>query len=196
MKKIVLTGGPCGGKTTAQKELAAQFAREGVRVICVPEVATLLLGAGFSIADFLLEKKTLFQSAILRHQLALEDSIEHLAEHSLSQKTLMICDRGAMDGKAYCTQRQWQSVLEDTGLDESHLLGRYDHIFHLTTTADGAVGDYSTLTNACRFESVEEAIQTDRKLRIAWQSHRNHHIYSNEQGLAGKIEKIRSHLSL
>ena len=44
--KLVLTGGPCGGKTTAQNRLATFFESLGWRVFRVPETATILLNGG------------------------------------------------------------------------------------------------------------------------------------------------------
>jgi dephospho-CoA kinase len=42
--KIVLTGGPCAGKTSCLRAIRAEF---GEQVVTVPEVATLLLNNGF-----------------------------------------------------------------------------------------------------------------------------------------------------
>ena len=44
--RLVLTGGPCGGKTTAQNRLATFFESLGWRVFRVPETATILLNGG------------------------------------------------------------------------------------------------------------------------------------------------------
>lgn len=43
-KHIVLTGGPCAGKTTALSYLYDHITTLGWRVILVPEAATLVLG--------------------------------------------------------------------------------------------------------------------------------------------------------
>lgn len=44
MKKIVLTGGPCAGKTTVLNVLKQEFAGQ---ILVIPEAATLLLSGGF-----------------------------------------------------------------------------------------------------------------------------------------------------
>ena len=46
---IITTGGPCGGKTTAQNRLATFFESLGWRVFRVPETATILLNGGVRI---------------------------------------------------------------------------------------------------------------------------------------------------
>jgi len=47
----VLTGGPCGGKTTGQARLSTFFENLGWKVYRVPETATVLLGGGVNFAE-------------------------------------------------------------------------------------------------------------------------------------------------
>ncbi|CAG9096088.1 unnamed protein product [Plutella xylostella] len=49
--KLVLTGGPCGGKTTGQSRLCTFFENLGWKVFRVPETATVLLSGGVKFAD-------------------------------------------------------------------------------------------------------------------------------------------------
>lgn len=49
--KLVLTGGPCGGKTTGQARLSTFFENLGWKVYRVPETATVLLGGGVNFAE-------------------------------------------------------------------------------------------------------------------------------------------------
>ncbi|XP_076161711.1 TRPL translocation defect 14 isoform X2 [Ptiloglossa arizonensis] len=49
--KIVLTGGPCGGKTTGQMRLCTFFENMGWKVFRVPETATVLLSGGIKFSD-------------------------------------------------------------------------------------------------------------------------------------------------
>lgn len=56
IRKIVITGGPCGGKTTVLNALKKDF---NDRAVFVPEVATMLLSGGFPAPEkdlFLSEK--------------------------------------------------------------------------------------------------------------------------------------------
>jgi len=41
IKRIVLTGGPCAGKTTALVRIIDHFSNLGFKVFCVPEVPTM-----------------------------------------------------------------------------------------------------------------------------------------------------------
>ena len=50
--RIVLTGGPAAGKTTLMNRVANELgAKEGWRIITIPETATELIG-GFGIGPF------------------------------------------------------------------------------------------------------------------------------------------------
>ncbi|CAK9293068.1 unnamed protein product [Gordionus sp. m RMFG-2023] len=72
--KIVLTGGPCGGKTTGQSRLHIFFENIGWKVYRVPETATLLLGGGISF-EYLTKKQAIkFQENLLRTMMQLEKS--------------------------------------------------------------------------------------------------------------------------
>ena len=49
--QLVLTGGPCGGKTTGQARLATFFENLGWKVFRVPETATILMSGGISFGE-------------------------------------------------------------------------------------------------------------------------------------------------
>lgn len=49
--KLVLTGGPCSGKTTGQTRLATFFENLGWKVFRVPETATILFSGGIRFAE-------------------------------------------------------------------------------------------------------------------------------------------------
>lgn len=54
MKRIVLTGGPCAGKTTALVKIIEHFSSLGFKVFIIPEVPTLFSQAGM---DYLTDNK-------------------------------------------------------------------------------------------------------------------------------------------
>ena len=78
IKRIVLTGGPCAGKTTALVRIIEHFSNLGFKVFTVPEVPTMYSQGGWS---YLTPNHDLYyegELAILRTQLALEDSFMRL----------------------------------------------------------------------------------------------------------------------
>ena len=59
--KLVLTGGPCGGKTTGQSTLATFFENLGWKVFRVPETATVLMSGGIAFGELNQEQVMDFQ---------------------------------------------------------------------------------------------------------------------------------------
>jgi predicted ATPase len=110
--KFVLTGGPCSGKTTALERLQVFLRERGFRVLVAPEVATMGLTNGACVDDFARSESAFaFQQFVINSQLTLEDSLVTYAK-TLLVDTVVLCDRGVMDGSAYVDGESWQKVLE------------------------------------------------------------------------------------
>jgi primase-polymerase (primpol)-like protein len=58
---------------------------------------------------------------------------------------------------------------------------------HMVTAADGAEKFYDNLTNQARYESVEEAVYKDKKLRDAYMGHRSWVMIGNDTDFDEKI---------
>ena len=71
---MVLTGGPCGGKTTGQAKLATFFENLGWKVFRVPETATVLMSGGIAFGElneeqiFDFQVKNFFLKKIVKKQ--------------------------------------------------------------------------------------------------------------------------------
>ncbi|MBN1341153.1 MAG: AAA family ATPase [Phycisphaerae bacterium] len=156
-RRILLTGGPGGGKTTLSRELRAEDPSVD-RWLRVPEAATLLISAG------LRPGTKRFQIGVVRLQLILEDAVALAAgpEASGAGKVL-ICDRGTLDSLAYWRHGGWDDQeffdLTEMSLDEH--VRRYDGVLHLQTSAIGAAAHYVRGAEAGRHESPEEAAVVD-----------------------------------
>ena len=80
IKKIVLTGGPCAGKTTALVKVIEHFSSLGYKVFTIPEVPTMFTQAGM---NYLTSNKDFFyvgEKATLLTQLHLEDCFYKMAQ--------------------------------------------------------------------------------------------------------------------
>ena len=106
VKRIVLTGGPCAGKTTALVRIMEHFSSRGFKVFTIPEVPTIFLQAGM---DYLTKNQNWFyegEKDTLKTQLALEDYFFDMAQ-TIEEPVLIVCDRGALDISAYLSHAMW-----------------------------------------------------------------------------------------
>jgi predicted ATPase len=158
-KRIVLTGGPGGGKTTAADLLRREL---GKRVIIVPESATILFSGGFPRSTHQ-DANRAAQNAIFHVQRNLED-----VQSALYPDRVLLCDRGTVDGAAYWQDGQ-DAFFRSVGTTLSAELSRYDAVVFFET---GAVAGLSIEGgNPVRCESLDQAVQLDRRLRALWSQH-------------------------
>lgn len=178
--RVVLTGGPCSGKTTALPRLAAALRdRLGWHAVTVPEAATLFMRGGHAYPGSDASPPLLlsFERAVFKLMCALEDvTLTHAPVAAAGRHAAVLCDRGAMDLKAYMPRDTWEALLRAEGLTEDSLLARYDVVLHLDTVAIGAAEHYvarggAGCTNDERREGLNEAIVLDAAVADAWHRH-------------------------
>lgn len=195
--RFVLTGGPCAGKTTALARLSSFLTERGFRVFTVPESATMMFSNGAQFSD--LGKpggEIAFQTTLFRVQAALEANFTRLALKT-NQKAVIICDRGALDGKAYVTNEQWSQVMNNNGMTQVGIRdNRYDAVLHLVTAAQGAEEFYKLDNNEARTESPELARTVDKKLQEAWLGHPHQYIFDNSSNFEDKLRRVVDRLSM
>ena len=188
--RIVLTGGPCGGKSTSLAHISQRMQGMGFRVYRVPEAATLLFGSGVSAANCTIDQQVIIQDGILRLMMALEDAVYAIAS-ATGQPSIILMDRGTMDASAYIPTEAWAALLNERGWTTPWLRDkRYEAVLHLTTAADGAENFYTTENNAVRTETPEEARILDRRVRDAWIGHPRLRIIDNTTDFPGKIQRV------
>ena len=192
--KIVITGGPCAGKSTAMSWVQNAFTQMGYTVLFVPETATELISGG--VAPWTCGTNVDFQKAQLRLQLDKETVFEQAARSMNVSKVLIVCDRGALDNKAYMNADEFSQVLEYLDTNEVSLRDNYDAVFHLVSAAKGASEFYTTANNSARTETIEEAIALDDKLIYAWTGHPHFRVIDNSSDFEAKMKRLIAEISL
>jgi CYTH domain-containing protein/predicted ATPase len=199
IKKIVLTGGPCAGKTTALVRVIEHFSSLGYKVFTIPEVPTLFTQAGM---NYLTKNKGFFyegEKATLEIQLALEDKFLRMAQEC-TKPCLIVCDRGAMDISAYMSPATWDDITRSVGTSTPELRDRYDAVLHLVSAADGAEQYYTTANNAQRYEQMNEeglrvARSLDKKVIHAWTGHPHLRVINNHDDFDCKMNRVLKEIS-
>jgi GTPase SAR1 family protein len=195
--KVVVTGGPSGGKTTLIEALSKDFRS---RVSVVNEAASILYRGGFPRRTHALGKKH-SQRAICFVQRELEDLVtaECLSDIHLTSKHnaasleaakksrhIVVCDRGSLDSIAYWPgdEDDFFKSLQTSRNDE---LKRYQWVLHLDT----ADQDSFDTSNPVRVESFKEAIQLNALVKEAWAGHPRRLIIPHSSDFIQKISKAK-----
>ncbi len=174
--------GPCGGKTSSLNHLKEILTQKGFTVFTCPEAATLLASNGTHFPGFsedVREKLLIFEEELIKLEIAMENALRGMARTE-SKPVVVLCDRGLMDIRAYVTKEIWETLLQRVGFSNEDLLGRYDIVCHLVTTALDAEEFYTTSNNQARRETAEEARNLDMTTFNCWTSHPELHRIANE----------------
>ena len=182
MPKIVITGGPCAGKTTLMGLLAAAFVGRVREVVLVNECATELLAQG--ITPDSCGSVLGFQRHVFDLQLEKEDRLA-----GMSPDAVVLLDRGLMDNAGYLPDDELDMLLSERGMTRADAYARYDAVVHLVTAAIGAEKFFSHETNEHRLEGVEEAVRVDEALRAGWSGHPNLQVVNNEGTFEDKLNR-------
>ena len=188
IQKIVITGGPCGGKTTALSWIANNLPNKGYKVLFVPETATELIGGGLT--PWGCGTNLDYQRCQMELQLTKERLFERGGQTIPTDKLLIVCDRGAMDNKAYMTDQEFKQLCEELDTSEVELRDRYDAVFHLVTAAKGAEEAYTFANNAARYENVEQAAALDDRIIAAWTGHPHLRVIDNTTDFEEKLIRL------
>ena len=193
--KIVLTGGPCAGKTTALVRIIEHFTGLGYQVFTLPEIPTICIQAG---VNYLTDDRNYHyhsERATLQMQMHIEDRFTEIAQEC-GKPTIIVCDRGTMDISTYMPQETWQALMNDIGTNTIQLRdSRYDAVLHLVSAANGAEEFYTTANNAARSETVEMARELDNRLITAWTGHPHLRIIDNRTDFEKKIRAVLQEIS-
>ena len=191
--KFVLTGGPCGGKTTALARLSSYLRERGFEVITAPEAFTILASNGFRMDYFAVDgMPNCVQNSVMDMQMSLEDSFERVLR-AKGRPGVLLCDRGLCDGSAYMSQEGWDEFLKRRGVTSAEIReGRYNAVFHLVTAAEGAEKYYTLDNNDARTETPDQARALDKLTRAAWVGHPKLFVVDNTTDFEGKLNKLVS----
>ena len=184
--EFVLTGGPCAGKTTAISVIEQVLAKKGFKVIIVAETATELINSGITPWEL---GQNAFQELLTIRSLNKEATTRE-AVRLLGKDTVVIYDRGLMDGRAYTELSDFIEILARQFITITEARDQYDAVFHMVTAADGAEEFYTLENNTARRETPEEAREKDLKTRNAWLGHTHLRVIDNSTGFKEKIDRL------
>ena len=187
MLPIIITGGPCAGKTSVLQYLSAHLPEHGVTPVLVPEAATTLIQGGISPATV---GVIAFQDAVFALHLANEAVFGEGSTHLEDKRPLLVFDRGLMDGKAYLRPADFQRMIDSHNLTEDDIVCRYGLILHLESAAVGKPELYSSETNEARYEDRDVAVAVEQNTLAVWGKHPNRRIIPCYDDFDAKCERV------
>ena len=176
--KVVLTGGPCGGKTKSLEILKKNLKYYDLSVITISETASDLLSMGYapgcniSYFDF---QNILFKIQFIK---------EYINEKNVD---IAICDRGLLDAKIYIDNEEFNNLLILNQVKENEILDTYNVALYFRTIAY----EFPDIFQQERiYEVPSVGIMRDKRSLEAWKSKILHVSYSNFDGYENKIMSI------
>lgn len=176
--KIVLTGGPCGGKTESIGFLSKKLIEQGYPVRIIEETANSLLKLGYmpniniSVFDF---QNLLFKIQFLK---------EYVSE---GKSTILLCDRGLLDGKVYIDNNDFQKILEINKVDEQTILHTYDGALYFKSIASEYPDEF---VSKRIYETSEIGVFRDELCKEIWSPKIIMCNYDNLDGFENKQKLI------
>lgn len=189
---IVLTGGPCGGKTTALIRVRERLEALGYRVYVAAETATHLIMGGLEPSTMSPEAYVKFQAGIAVVQKAVETA--YVGQAAKETRCVILLDRGTTDGAGFTSAAQWNEVCKLANiptLDQS-----YTAVIHLVTAANGAADYYTRDNNPARKESSIQAIAVDQSIQDAWTGHPHLRVIDNSTDFEGKLTRVMKEIMI
>jgi len=176
--RVVITGGPCAGKTEVWRCLGGAFPQG----VLVPEAATELILAGKSEQSLGLVD---FQRAVFERQGKLE-------EEAQKKGLLLLCDRGLLDGEAYLPD-----LLSRLDVSQEEVMTRYAMVIQLEVIRDARAYAAHFRTNPARHEEHERALVLEERIKGIYGKHPAYGLLSGslEDKKQGALRFLRKRLA-
>lgn len=184
-KKIVLTGGACGGKTESLKYIKEHFLKSGYDVYIVSEMATILILGGITPQKV---GGKYFQELVIKMQIEIEQTFEKAISLSDNVKNLIIFDRSPIDAMMFIDREDFDEIANKFNTTYENILNSYDGIIHMEAVAKTFPELYTSDNNKARREDFELTINTDNRLLEAYKEHSNRVIIKSYKDFNEKIK--------
>lgn len=153
MKKILITGGACAGKTTVLEIIKNYLINNNYNVNIIEEVPTRLIYDGIT-PDKIGKMK--FQELIIKTQI---DN-----ERNCNYDGVVILDGSPIDSMKFITREEFDAFAEKYNTNFEKIINGYDGIIFLETVAKDFPELYSNENNKARLTDIATAVIRNDKL--------------------------------
>lgn len=192
IKSVVLTGGPCAGKTSMVPIVEEWCKLNGIRLFKIPEIASMYISSGIDPRGLEINVMSTINRAFMRTQMDIENVAAQTAKETSKTDSLILCDRAVLDSAAYVPPHAWHFMIHTSGQSTARLLDRYDMVLHLQSVAVDKPELYQG--NSIRTEDVAASAIMDGLTLRAWEAHPEHKLIDNRGDFKTKARSVLGYL--
>lgn len=192
--KIVITGGPCAGKSSSLDIIKKHYENRDIKVVTLFETATDLINQG--IAPWNCKTPLEFQRIRIKKQIEREKEIYEYVKTLNNDKIIILFDRGLLDSLAYTEKKDFENILKENNLNIISARDEYDAVFHMMSVSKGHSDFYTLDNNQARIESVSEAKLLDDKIISSWVGHPHFRIIPSFNTFEEKVDNLIKEIDL
>ena len=185
MKKILITGGACAGKTTSLKIIKEYLEGKNYKVHIVEEVPTMLIEKGITSKKI---GRMEFQELVIKTQI--ENEKNYNEKYQNEDKTIIIFDGSPIDSLKFIKRNELDEFLTKYNKKYDDFINNYDGIIFLQTIAKKYPELYSNETNKARLLDIDEAIKRNDKILKEYKKYDKTYVINNYKKFETKKDKI------
>lgn len=190
IKKICITGGTCGGKTTVFNMLKKNLNYPSLQIFWISESATEMMDRNIAPLDDNVGLEN-FQIYNLKNQLFREELCFEAANNCVKENILIICDRSSFEQQVFLDdEKEFDEICKKCNVKAKDLKDSYDAVFHLSSTAIGAEFAFGMINNEHRIHNLEESRIQELKARKIWEGHNAFYLFENNVPFDKKMDNV------
>lgn len=170
IKKILITGGACAGKTSSIEEIKNHYEKENYKVFVVTEVPTALITSGIIPKEI---GNMNFIKLVIDIQIKLKNYYYEMAKKIIDKNVIIIFDGGPLDCIKFISKEDFNNLIKEYNYTYDDILKDYDGVIHLETVAKRIPELYSNETNLAREINPDISVKRDDLLLKIYKSHFN-----------------------
>lgn len=179
MKKILITGGACAGKTSVLNTIRNYLEDSKYEFQIFEEVPTKLISGGITSEKI---GKMEFVELIIKNQIA--------NERNCQGKEIIIFDGSPIDSMKFITREEFEKFARKYNTSFNKIINGYDGIIFLETVAKKFPELYSNENNLARLTDVDAAVTRNDKLFQIYNENLNVYLIKPEKNMEIKNNNV------
>lgn len=179
MKKILITGGACAGKTTVLEIIKNYLTDNNYDVTIFEEVPTKLISNGITPDK---TGRMEFQELIIKTQIDNEKNCDC--------DGVVVFDGSSIDSMKFITREEFDKFVEKYNTNFKEIINGYDGIIFLETVAKEFPELYSNENNKARLTDIDAAIARNDKLFNIYNSSSKIYLIKPDKDIENKKKKV------